>query len=58
MHIGYDSGAVLDFQMVPGDSPETLKPIVSAESVPSIPSTPCDVRSGCAIGVQVRLEGQ
>lgn len=59
MHIVYDSGAVLDLQMVLADNGETIKAIVSAETVPSFPSTPhASCTSGCAIGVQVSLDGQ
>ena len=59
MHIVYDSGAVLDVQMVLADNAETIKAIVSAESVPSFPSTPnANCTGGCAIGVQVSLDAQ
>ncbi|SAL82287.1 hypothetical protein AWB74_06217 [Caballeronia arvi] len=59
MHIVYDSGAVLDLQMVLADNAETIKAIVSVETVPSFPSTPnATCGTGCAIGVQVSLDGQ
>lgn len=37
MHIVYDSGAVLDVQMVLADNARTIKAIISQESVPSFP---------------------
>ncbi|MEW9584697.1 hypothetical protein [Paraburkholderia sp. DGU8] len=62
MHIVYDSGAVLDLQMVIADDARTIKAIISAETVPTFPTSSgktCDATTGpCSIGVQVSLEGQ
>ncbi|GJH13304.1 hypothetical protein CBA19CS11_30720 [Caballeronia novacaledonica] len=59
MHIVYDSGAVLDVQMVLAKNAETIEAFVSAETVPSFRSTPNANCTGfCAIRVQVSLDGQ
>ena len=60
MHIVYDSGAILDLQMVLADDAQTIKAIISAEHVPSFPSTSDEQcgTDGCFIGVQVSLDGR
>ncbi|REG48662.1 hypothetical protein B0G80_4924 [Paraburkholderia sp. BL6669N2] len=62
MHIVYDSGAILDLQMVLANDARTIKAIISAETVPSFPTSSgktCDASTGgCSIGVQVSLDGQ
>ncbi len=59
MHIVYDSGAVLDLQMVLADNSRTIKAIISQETVPSFPATSDkQCTGGCSIGVQVSLDGQ
>jgi hypothetical protein len=60
MHIVYDSGAILDLQMVLADGAQTIKAIISTEHVPSFPPTAdrqCG-SDGCFIGVQVSLDGK
>jgi hypothetical protein len=60
MHIKYDSGAVLDAEIVIADDSRTIKGILSKETVPSFADaqdgTTCTL--GCALGVQVSLDGK
>lgn len=59
MHIVYDSGAVLDAQIAIADNGQVVKGIISNETVPSfVPVPGASCTAGCALGVQVSLEGQ
>ncbi|MCX4152315.1 MULTISPECIES: hypothetical protein [Paraburkholderia] len=60
MHIKYDSGAVLDAEIVIADDSSTIKGILSKETVPSFNTTPDGTTCtfGCALGVQVSLDGK
>jgi hypothetical protein len=59
MHIVYDSGAVLDAQIAIADNGQVVKGIISNETVPSFAPVPgASCTAGCALGVQVSLEGQ
>jgi hypothetical protein len=60
MHIAYDSGAVLDAQIVIADNGRDIKGILSAETVPSFGKAAdgTDCLAGCALGVQAGLDGE
>jgi hypothetical protein len=60
MHIVYDSGAVLDAQIVIADNGRDIKGILSAETVPSFGKAAdgTDCLAGCALGVQAGLDGE
>ncbi|KAE8754078.1 hypothetical protein FSO04_41660 [Paraburkholderia madseniana] len=60
MHMVYNSGAVLDAQIVVADEGKIVKGILSAETVPSsepaADGTQCS--ANCVLGVQVSLDGR
>jgi hypothetical protein len=59
MHIVYDNGTVLDAQIALAENGKVVKGIISDETVPSfVPVPGASCATGCALGVQVSLDGQ